>query len=160
VILGIDPGGRKVTVFSGTEGVTFEAKPGERYGQLQYLDKVLRLHFALLPEPIERIYCEEPVVAGRRNLRVTIQIAETVGMVLSVGPPVTLVPVSSWKKVTVGKGNATKDDVKAWFKQAYPESLQFGNQDVCDAAAIHAYGLQDMDLARKLVHPGGDADTG
>ena len=94
-----------------------------------------------------RLYVEAAVVAGARNIQATIGIAETVGMVLSLGFPATLVPISSWKKRVVGKGNATKEDVEEWYRST-GGTLQ--GQDFYDAAALHAYGVQDLDTADKL----------
>lgn len=94
-----------------------------------------------------KLYVEAAILAGRMNIQATIGIAETVGMVLSLGYPATLVPVASWKKAVVGKGNATKEDVEAWYRST-GGSLQ--GQDFYDAAAIYAYGVQDMATADKL----------
>lgn len=44
-------------------------------------------------------------------------------------------PVATWKKASVGKGNATKDAVFAWSHETYSFPSD-ARQDVCDAIGI------------------------
>lgn len=96
------------------------------------------------------IFVEEPVLAGMRNIRTTILIAETVGMILSYSRSVYVVPVSSWKQKTVGDGHATKEMVEKWLEKDHPtyHRLCEHDSDLVDAAAICVYGQQVMDLSR------------
>lgn len=87
----------------------------------------------------DQVRIEEPVVAGARNLRTSLQIAQTCGALLAHCPADTvLVPVSSWKKATTGKGNASKEDVSAWLKGAFPDFWYQceGDQNLIDATCI------------------------
>lgn len=96
------------------------------------------------------IFVEEPVLAGVRNIRTTILIAETVGMILSYSRSVYVVPVASWKQKTVGDGHASKEMVGSWLKKDYEtyHRLCEHDSDLVDAAAICVYGQQVMDLSR------------
>lgn len=159
MIYGLDPGVRKLALF----GVPYEtgdpsyvhwsfSVPNLGRGfEVTHMRCMLERYLAQDPEPI--IFCEEPVVAGRRNLRTTIQIAETVGMVLALDHPVYLVPVSSWKKETTGSGTATKDRVSEWLREEYEQyfSACEGNQDIIDAAAIAAYGRNVVNRANRAT---------
>ena len=144
MIWGCDPASKKIALFSGDDdrirAEFFQVKPSDRNTEILSLRDQL-LHIIKPNLAPVTIYCEEPVVAGARNLRSTILIAETVGMILGVRAYVRLVPVSSWKKATVGKGNATKEEVANWLQREYPDYAQAcGNQDLVDAAAIYLYG--------------------
>lgn len=150
MIWGIDPASKKIAVFTedGPGNVGCELIQVSRSNRNdELLSMRRRLMFVLSRDRDPVIYCEEPVVAGARNLRSTILVAETVGMILALNAVVHLVPVSSWKKATVGKGNATKDEVTAWLREEHPhyDSLCGSSQDLRDAAAIYLYG-RSVDL--------------
>ena len=89
---------------------------------------------------------EAPIVAGVRNLQTTIGIAQTSGAVLLAcyGIPNEMVAVAQWKKATVGKGNATKDDVARWLQRKHPIYFEqcAGDQNWIDATCIALYGGQ------------------
>ena len=146
-IYGIDPASRSLGVVAwchNKEVVVDKivVAKGNRDLELKHLKTSLDIVFNRC-EP-EVIFVEEPVVAGVRNLRSTILIAQTVGMVLTSPAQVYLVPVSSWKKVTVGKGNAKKEEVASWLVNNHPDYAELcGNdQDLVDAGAINIYGRQ------------------
>ena len=151
MIFGVDCGKNRVHIVG--DGTAFECvvKPGTpRDEALFHMREGLSKWLVLEQDATRhgtRLYVEAPVVAGARNLQATIGIAETVGMVLSLGYPATLVPISTWKKAVVGSGNAKKEDVEAWYKST---GGTLKGQDFYDAAAIRAYGVQDMDLAERL----------
>lgn len=101
------------------------------------------------------LYIEEPLVAGARNLQSSLKIAQVAGalLCLSAGMErVYLVPVSTWKKDTVGHGNATKPEVRAWVDQHYPSiaSVCGLDQDLYDAAAVALYGQGCLARSDKL----------
>lgn len=144
MIWGADPASKSVALF-GHDGYLAQCHKltvprTDRGKEIRGLRAELEHWIGLDENPI--VFCEEPVLAGRRNIRSTILIAETVGMVLSMHAPVYLVPVSSWKKGTVGKGNATKDDVAEWLRKEHPDlsSMCGSDQDLVDAACICLYG--------------------
>lgn len=145
MIWGIDPASKKIALFTedGPGNVGYDllqVKKTTRNDELLSLRRQLMFTLSRDRDPI--IYCEEPVLAGARNIRSTILIAETVGMILALNARVHLVPVSSWKKSTVGKGNATKDEVADWLKKEHPRYASYcrEDQDLIDAAAIFIYG--------------------
>jgi len=151
-IWGIDPASKKIAMFTGDKSgrciIQAELAVVPKTNRNDELLALRRqMEFVMGPSTDQVIYCEEPVVAGARNLRSTILIAETVGMILALNARVHLVPVSSWKKGTVGKGNATKDQVTEWLREEHPEYAGYcrdtkwrENQDLRDAAAIYIYG--------------------
>lgn len=153
-IFGIDPAARSVAVF-GTSGrhapcwgVKLTTAKANRDRELKDLRRQLEEMVRFMAEAI---FIEEPVVAGARNIRSTILIAETVGMVLAIPDvPIYLVEISTWKKLTVGKGNATKDDVSSWLSREHPDyaAICEGDQDLIDAGAINVYGRQIMGSLR------------
>lgn len=145
MIWGCDPASKKIAMFTedGPGNIHSElitVKKSNRNDELMELRR--QLMFTLSRDPNPTIYCEEPVVAGARNIRSTILVAETVGMILALNAHVRVVPVSSWKKATVGKGNATKDEVTEWLRREHPDyaSNCHESQDLTDAAAIFIYG--------------------
>jgi Holliday junction resolvasome RuvABC endonuclease subunit len=100
-----------------------------------YLDEVGPTH----------VFIEEPVVAGARNLRSSLLIAQTCGSMLCVAGMervVRLVPVSSWKKATVGIGSADKDAVRRYIDTFHPQVAKVCgfDQDLYDAACVALYG--------------------
>lgn len=151
-IWGVDPASKKIAMFTAdvrdsglVQTNLLEVKKSERDLELLELRRMMEIVIEHDHNPI--IYCEEPVVAGVRNLRSTILIAETVGMILALNAKVRLVPVSSWKKATVGNGHATKADVTEWLAREHPEyaskcrdTQQRESQDLRDAAAIYLFG--------------------
>lgn len=93
-----------------------------------------------LLSPHDTVFIEEPPKV--RNVRTVIQLAEVVGAVCSLAVPTYPTPVASWKKATVGKGNAEKSDVSNWLDDRYPlYSSQCGDdQNLVDATCIALYG--------------------
>lgn len=152
MILGVDPGLRKLAWFRDShlygEVVLMRGQP--RHSEVRSLFS--RLYQEILLGEITHVFCEEPVVAGARNLRTTIGIAETVGGVLALPCEVTLVPVSSWKKEVLGNGNSNKQEVARWFQRTYPGIK--ASQDVCDAAAICEYGRKVVDRGQRMARGG------
>jgi len=145
-IWGLDPASKKIAMFTDNDGLIRAAKLSvprtDRNTELLVLRHFMQQVLEFDRDP--RIFCEEPVVAGARNLRSTILVAETVGVVLALDARVYLVPVSSWKKSTIGRGNATKDEVREWLQSSHPQyAQQCGvDQDLTDAAAIYLHGRE------------------
>lgn len=104
------------------------------------------------------VFIEEPVVAGAMNIRSSLLIAQVCGAILTAAGMervVQLVPVSSWKKQTVGSGNANKDQVRAWLDEHHPQTAAQcrHDQDLYDAASVALYG-------QRLVWRGDDIRRG
>ena len=57
--------------------------------------------------------------------------------------PVTLVPVSSWKKEVCGHGGLAKPDIAAWLKVHQPMFFDncLDDQNKIDATCISMYGI-------------------
>lgn len=109
------------------------------------------------------VFCEEPVVAGARNLRTSLKIAQAVGAIVSGAAHSTLrtylVPVSKWKKATCGSGSAGKPQVTDWLNHTHPAYAAAcgGKQDLVDACCIALYGLSiiaDAELVRSVGSSG------
>ena len=113
-------------------------------------------------EGIEALFIEEPVVAGARNLRSSLLIAQVCGAILA-GLPIRrsyLVPVSSWKKTVVGHGNASKSEVRDHLDAWYPALASYAgdSQDLYDALGIALHGQRllrnvDEQCGRLLEEP-------
>ena len=98
--------------------------------------------------PVGNVWVEAPVVAGARNLQSTIKVAQVTGLVHALVPNTHQVAVSSWKKSTVGKGNADKQSVREWLAREYPDLYAAcTSQDHVDAACIALHG-RTMDSGR------------
>lgn len=96
------------------------------------------------------VFVESPVLAGVRNIQSTIKVAGVYGLTLAVvsqWTPVIEVAISSWKKRTVGNGNANKAAVSAWLRATHPV-LYSGcfttsgtlDQNLVDATCIALFG--------------------
>lgn len=89
--------------------------------------------------PIE-VWVEEAIMV--RSIRVAIELAETVGMILSLPYSVHKVTIDQWKMVAIGKGGVSKDEVRRVIALRHPETEElFGKrQDLFDAAGVSIYG--------------------
>jgi len=159
VTIGIDCGGNKVAIFDIDNGNTFVMEVNvrkmklERGVVLRRIEEYLsRLHVAVPAFLESEIYVEAPVLAGARNIQSTIKVAQTTGVVHAALAKTHEVAVSSWKKATVGNGNASKPQVQAWLDENHPSlaSMCRGNQDLYDAACIALYGRE---LQQELEAP-------
>ena len=89
----------------------------------------------------DHVYIEDSIFI--QNYRTSKTISEIIGNIkysLKDYDYVT-VPVTTWKKGVIGKGNANKDDVKVFILKKYPE-LEGELQDIIDATAICLYGIK------------------
>lgn len=94
------------------------------------------------------LYIEEPIMV--RNIRVAIELAETVGMLLTLPYPSYLVPIDSWKK-ELAKAGLSKEEVRSIISGRFPATQSFGDrQDLFDATGVAVYGLTDQLLRRGL----------
>lgn len=136
--VGIDCGARKLALVCPERGVfaVLEVKKIDYERFYEAAGAFFGTYQPMLDE--EKWFVEAPVVAGARNLQSTIKVAQTVGIVHALAPNVTEVAVSSWKKATVGNGNASKAMVKEWLDKEHPDLALMcrGNQDLYDAACI------------------------
>ncbi len=144
MLWGCDPASKKLALFTdgdaGPRTALLLVKKTDRNTELLSMKNWLIDLLSHDPDPV--IYVEEPVLAGVRNIRTTIIIAETVGMILALHARVHVVPVDTWKKETVGKGGVSKEDVSNWLAKEHTgyAELCSNDQDLTDAAAIFVYG--------------------
>lgn len=96
---------------------------------------------------IKRAYVEMPVVATNKgSIKAVIPQAFTSGAVQAAlssnGYDVSIVPIQTWKKVAVDKGNASKEDVARVVRQRWPNLVRGHekNQDILDACGLLIYG--------------------
>lgn len=91
------------------------------------------------------VFIELPVL-GRGGPGSTIPQAQVNGALLAggqrAGADVNLVNNARVKKEVVGRGNATKDDIRDWVRQDWPSLYADieSDQDLCDSAMIYVYG--------------------
>ena len=82
-----------------------------------------------------------------QNRKTTIAIAHVVGAVwlalLNVGIPSILIDNRRWKKVILGKGNASKIDIKNYAIAKWGD--RFPEQDYADAACIALWNKRRLD---------------
>jgi len=90
----------------------------------------------------EPVYIEEPPLAGSRNIRTALQLSMTAGVIASRLPQAEFVPVASWKKKVVGRGNMDKTGVSQWLNLLHPDYfvLCAGDQNHIDATCIALFG--------------------
>lgn len=102
------------------------------------------------------VFVEMPVL-GRGGPGSTIPQAQINGALLAGAQMVSaeVVPVNNArvKKSVIGKGNATKEDIRDWVKSAWPVlHAQIGkDQDLCDSAMIYVYGKGVVQRRNKIA---------
>jgi Holliday junction resolvasome RuvABC endonuclease subunit len=64
--------------------------------------------------------------------------------------PYELVHVSTWKKIAIGKGNATKQEIMTFINKRYPWTKGL-TQDECDALSIGLYFVEKKKDEQKEV---------
>lgn len=140
---GVDIGVRSAYAVSGDSHAVIQLKPRKhsRSEELRLLHSWAMETFAVG----DIAYIEEPPLAGRRNLRVFLQLAQASGAVGS-ACDAEFVPVSSWKKGTVGNGAANKDQVADWLRHAHPRrhARCGGDQNLIDATCIWLHASMDQ----------------
>jgi Holliday junction resolvasome RuvABC endonuclease subunit len=160
VIIGIDPKSNGVAMcamhadgtFHAVTALTIPIKNKSRAQIVGGLYDFVLKHISAT----DRIYIEEPVVAGARNLQSTIKVAAGYGAILAaIGTKqatAVTVPVSVWKLATVGKGNVSKVEVSQWLHSMH--DLHYtacgGDQDCIDASCIAIYGVQHSRMAERI----------
>jgi Holliday junction resolvasome RuvABC endonuclease subunit len=99
-------------------------------------------------------YIEAPFVSPK-FLKAVIPLARLNGAALAGaldGGAVTSqdIVIQSWKKETVGNGNASKPQIKEWCRECWPIVFEKadGRQDLMDAAGINRYGAKLLERTR------------
>lgn len=138
MIVGVDLGVRSVHISTQDENFTISSRKDVRYKEIDYIYR----EFSSKTGEQCTFFIEEPVVAGARNLRSSLQIAQVSGALMATARKSYLVPVSTWKKEVTGKGNSNKEQVSQWLKTVHPDLYErtSGKQDFVDATCIRLYG--------------------
>jgi Holliday junction resolvasome RuvABC endonuclease subunit len=92
----------------------------------------------------DRVFIEEPPLAGARNIRTFLGLAQTSGALMArLMGPVELVPVGTWKKEVCGNGSLDKAGVAEWLGKAHPSYLEHcgSDQNLIDATCIALFGV-------------------
>lgn len=151
IVVGIDIGVRRLAVAFTAIGVLMPPETVVIESNTQDLNEAWLFLYDRLAGLIRdlpylssiNVYVEEPPFV--RNHRTMLHLSAVYGFVsvlcLHLSCGVLGVPVSEWKKATVGKGNATKVDVMAWATTMYADREPM-SQDEADALAIMYYGIQ------------------
>jgi Holliday junction resolvasome RuvABC endonuclease subunit len=145
-VWGVDPGLRCIAVaFADVDSdavsvrtlvTRTEEREGARFGLLDRQLRIAARQWAgSFPPPC--CWIEQP--SGRFS---NLQLSYAVGVIQAalfetLACPVWTVPSSAWKRRTCGRGNATKDDVRAWVER---RGIVFDAQDEADAIAIASAG--------------------
>lgn len=151
LIIGVDPASTKMAVVAlyGDEFIIKAVtKLGKSGGNACYnAQRAISSFVEALPWDTEskHAYIESPIV-GRGGVRTTMVQCFTSGAIQGTlhgfGFSTEIANVSSWKKRVVGRGNATKDDVREFLRLRWPAIYRGtkGDQDAIDAACIALYG--------------------
>jgi len=101
------------------------------------------------------VYVEDPVF-GRGGPGSTIPQARINGCLLAgafdAGADVNMVNNAHVKKEVVGRGNANKEDIVHWLRQAWPAMYETvgKDQDLADSAMIYVYGRQVQHRVQRI----------
>lgn len=151
VVIGIDPSSAKLaavlSAVGDEPGATLHVKrlPKDKPEACQVAFEWVTELVQSVPMDDVYVYIEYPVL-GRGGPGSTIPQALINGALQAgarmAGATVYSVNNAHCKKVVIGRGNANKDDIRAWVKEAWPALYEkIGkDQDLCDSAMIYVYG--------------------
>lgn len=155
-LMGVDLGIHKLAMFGWDGDIPFAdvttVDPGfSRATQLHILAGAV--HDMCSFHDVNSLWIEDTLVGN--NVKYSIQLAEVKGAVMSataLHADVRLVNVQTWKKSTVGGGNANKDSIRDYIHVAHPAyaPLCGSDQDLYDACCIALYGRSVMERAKDL----------
>lgn len=149
---GIHPNGR-LELFSTvikTKGKISDQSCVERGQELHSLSVALD---QVVRASSDQLYIEEPPMAGQRNIRIFLKLAQVSGVLGALGISTTYVPVDTWKMEVCGAGGRSgmdKERVSQRLRaisQSYYEKCA-GDQNFTDATCIALYGLAQQDKQR------------
>lgn len=147
-VIGVDIGYRKIAVAVPSEKFVSHISMKNRPGVTRTQEVAELVDFLNLIPYIDGadVFLEAPVVAGARNIQSTIKVSQTSGIIWGAiagrAREIQEVAVSSWKLGTLGRGNATKDEVAQWVDDNHKTMARLcsRNQDLYDATCIALYG--------------------
>jgi Holliday junction resolvasome RuvABC endonuclease subunit len=147
---GFDVGLRKVSVAVVTDTCQFRNAASYVGKSGEQRSRELRCLYQFVGElgiaPGDRVAVEAPVVAGPRNLRTSLQLAMSIGAVITAIDflvNVQLVEPAKWKTIT-GNGHSTKSAIKDWLTELWPGLAKHcnGSQDLVDAMCIALWSIK------------------
>ncbi|MFE9742938.1 hypothetical protein [Streptomyces sp. NPDC006477] len=164
MITGVDPSSRKLAVvttfgdWAEPEMLTFDLPENHIEG----CGLAFRRFFEYLSGVKERtghtpfVFQERPLMSNM-NPHSTIVQALVGGAAIAAAEEcmcqADLVNVQTWKKLVVGKGNASKPEVSEWVHENWPVAydLAGGDQDLLDAAAINRHGNMVLNAPKRRI---------
>lgn len=163
IVVGLDPSSRKLALVYASFGNQDDLRskcyelPKDVIPALALAHKVT-YHF--VKTWVDRgykvvLYIEEPVV-GRGGAYATIKQSKVHGACIAgataAGAHCAAVNVSTWKKIVVGKGNASKVQVAQYVRKQWRilSKLAGPDQDLIDAGCIYSYARRQVESARDL----------
>jgi Holliday junction resolvasome RuvABC endonuclease subunit len=152
-LIGIDLGVHKLAMafFMGNtlaDTTAWEA-PNDAPRDVQLRELAGAAHEWAVLHEADQVWVEDVLLGN--NHKYSLAIAELKGAVLASlgqmryrGTDVRVVNVASWKREVIGKGNATKEQVRNYIDVTYPPyaPLCDGDQDRYDATCVGLYGLR------------------
>jgi Holliday junction resolvasome RuvABC endonuclease subunit len=139
-VIGVDLGVRSVHVSTSTNASSISVAKSNRGQELRLLALQFQSIFCVRDTVA---FIEEPLMAGPRNIRTALHLAQVAGALMTTVPSY-FVPVTTWKKEIVGKGNAKKEEV-AEFLRTHQDFIHVReSQDLIDATCIRLYGERQM----------------
>jgi Holliday junction resolvasome RuvABC endonuclease subunit len=163
VVIGVDPSSRKLAAVVSIIGQEIDAQPVTRalpqdkpvacLTAYEWMKTLVTEHLDSGPV---YVYIELPVF-GRGGPGSTIPQAQVNGALQAgaqqAGAIVISVNNSHVKKATVGKGNASKDEITQWVSVVWPELHERieNDQDLHDSAMIYVYGRSDVLRRNKIA---------
>lgn len=158
VVIGVDPSSAKlaaiVSIIGDEPNVETRTlklpthKPTACAMAFEWIRGLVDLASDLEPGSVH-VFLELPVM-GRGGPGSTIPQARINGALAAgaelAGATVTDVNNAHCKKVVLGKGNASKDEIKEWVSDAWPTLYKriSKDQDLCDSAMIYVYGRKTL----------------
>lgn len=139
MIYGVDLGIRSLYVYGEDELFHLSVEKSDRYTEIWRLSEMVFDTFNVE----DLVFYEEPVLAGPKNIRTMIGLAQVSGCLLASSVAKCYeVPVAKWKKEVIGKGNVTKGTVSDWLYMNDIDTYTAcgGDQNFMDAACIQKYG--------------------
>lgn len=163
VVVGVDPSSRKLAAIIGgvqadVSAVTYEIKALPQDKPHACLIAYQWAEALVTDQPGREVYVAvELPVFGRGGPGSTIPQAQINGALLAgvtaAGGEVLLVNNARAKKQIVGKGNASKEEIRQWVEREWPGLFTVigEDQDLCDATMIWQYGVAAVTLRNRIA---------
>jgi len=147
-VCGIDCDSKKIAIviLDNEENlITFyELKSDSKNTQERIFDLYDMFHAIVHSLNANKVYIEDSLYL--QNFKTSKVITEAIGNCKSIfrahSIPFEMVCNTTWKKTVIGKGNASKNEIKAYILNKYPK-LSDKSQDILDATCIALYGIKN-----------------